>query len=156
MIEFGRFAEENRQSRGEGKPETFDFLGFTHICAKRRSDGKFTLWRRAIVKRMRRKLKEIEEVLMQHRHEPVAETERRLKTVVQGFLNYCAVPDNSRQMSRFRGIVNRLWFRALRRRSQKGRKWTWERMQRLIEKLIPPARMQRPYPNQRLHVSYPR
>lgn len=93
---------------------------------------------------------------MQHRHDPVAETGRWLKTVVQGFFNYYAVPDNSRQMSRFRGIVNRLWLRALRRRSQKGRNLTWERMQRLIEKWIPPAKIQHPYPNQRLHVSYPR
>jgi len=71
-------------------------MGFTHICAKRRSDGKFTVWRRAIVKRMRRKLKEIKEVLMQHRHDPVAETGRWLKTVVQGIFNYYAVPDNRR------------------------------------------------------------
>jgi len=156
LIEFGRFAEQNRQRRGEGKPETFDFLGFTHICAKRRSDGKFTVWRKVIAKRMRRKLKEIKKFLMRHRHDPVAETGRWLKSVVKGFFNYYAVPDNSRQMSRFRGIVNRLWIRALRRRSQKGRNLRWERMQRLIEKWIPPARIQHPYPNQRLHVSYPR
>ena len=126
LIEFGRFAEQNRQRRGEGKPETFDFLGFTHICAKRRSDGKFTVWRKVIAKRMRRKLKEIKKFLMRHRHDPVAETGRWLKSVVKGFFNYYAVPDNSRQMSRFRGIVNRLWIRALRRRSQKGRNLRWE------------------------------
>jgi group II intron reverse transcriptase/maturase len=156
LIEFGRFAIENRKRRGAGKPETFDFLGFTHVCAKRRKDGKFTVRRKVIAKRKRAKLKAIRETLMRRRHDPVPEQGRWLKSVVQGYLNYYAVPGTSLEMNTFRGLVNRVWLRALRRRSQKGRNLSWERMQRLIQTWIPPARITHPYPNQRLRVIYPR
>lgn len=156
LIEFGRFAIENREKRGAGKPETFDFLGFTHICAKRRKDGKFTVRRTVIAKRMRAKLKEIKETLMRHRHDPVPKLGNWLRAVVRGYFNYYAVPGTSKLLSTFRGLVNRFWLRALRRRSQKGRNLTWERMQRLIATWIPPARIVHPYPNQRLCVTNPR
>jgi RNA-directed DNA polymerase len=156
LIEFGRFAIENRERRGTGRPETFNFLGFTHICARRRKDGKFTVWRRTIAKRMRAKLREIKEELMRQRHTPVPEQGRWLRAVVRGYFNYHAVPDNIRAMNIFRGLVNRFWHRALRRRSQKGKYLSWERMQRLIQTWIPPAKLLHPYPNQRLRVSYPR
>ena len=152
LIEFGRFAMENREKRGEGKPETFNFLGFTHICARRRKDGKFTVWRKTIAKRMRTKLHEIKEQLMSRRHTPVPKQGRWLRSVVQGYFNYHAVPDNSRSICAFRLLVNRHWLRALRRRSQKGRHLSWDRMQRLIQTWIPPARILHPYPNQRLRV----
>jgi len=156
LIEFGRFAAADRKRRGAGKPETFDFLGFTHICAKRRKDGKFTVRRKAIAKRQRAKLKEIGDTLMERRHEPVPEQGRWLRSVMRGYFNYFAVPGTSIEMSRFRSRVNRLWLRALRRRSHKARNLTWERMQRLIATWIPPARIAHPYPDARLCVRYPR
>jgi group II intron reverse transcriptase/maturase len=156
LIEFGRFAIENREKRQEGKPETFNFLGFTHICARRHSDGRSTVWRKTIAKRMRAQLRKIKKDLMRRRHEPVAEQGRWLRSVVQGYFNYHAVPDNIRAMNIFRGLVNRFWLRALRRRSQKGKYLNWERMQRLIQTWIPPAKLLHPYPNQRLRVSHPR
>jgi len=156
LIEFGRYAMANRERREAGRPETFDFLGFTHICARRRSDGGFTVWRKTITKRMRAKLHEIKEELMRRRHEPVPEQGRRLQAVVRGYFNYHAVPDNSRRMNIFRGLVNRFWLRALRRRSQKGGRLSWERMQNRIKTWIPPARVLHPYPNKRLRVSHPR
>ena len=150
LIEFGRFAMANRSARGEGKPETFAFLGFTHICAKRRSNGGFTVLRKTIGRRLRQKAKEVRETLMRHRHRPVPEQGRWLRSVVQGFFNYHAVPGNGRAMQCFRTCVNRAWLRALRRRSQKGRKLTWDRMRRLIATWIPSVRVLHPYPNQRL------
>jgi group II intron reverse transcriptase/maturase len=156
LLEFGRFAETNRAERGEGKPETFAFLGFTHVCAKRRSDGGFTVLRNTISRRLRQKVKEVRETLMQRRHEPVAQQGRWLRSVVQGFFNYHAVPGNRRALDAFRTLVNRGWLRALRRRSQKGRNLTWDRMKRLIATWIPPAKILHPYPNQRLVFVNPR
>jgi RNA-directed DNA polymerase len=150
LIEFGRFAMPNRAARGEGKPETFAFLGFTHICAKRRSDGGFTVLRKTIRERLARKAKEVREELMRRRHEPIAQQGQWLRSVVQGFFNYSAVPGNLRALKAFRTLVNRAWLRALRRRSQKGSKLTWDRMKRLIATWIPSAKIIHPYPNQRL------
>jgi group II intron reverse transcriptase/maturase len=155
LLEFGRFALANHAERGEGKPETFEFLGFTHICAKRRSDGGFTVLRRTISRRLRQKAKEVRETLMRRRHEPVAQVGRWLRSVVQGFFNYHAVPGNRKAVNAFRTMVNHAWLRALRRRSQKGQALTWERMRRLIATWIPTAKVLHPYPNQRLAL-YPR
>jgi group II intron reverse transcriptase/maturase len=152
LIEFGRFAMANRTARGEGKPETFAFLGFTHICAKRRSDGGFTILRKTIGQRMRQKVQEVRQTLMRCRHQPVAEQGRWLRSVVQGYLGYHAVPGNSRAMQAFRTLTTRGWLHALRRRSQKGRTLNWARMRRLIATWIPAVRIQHPYPNQRLTV----
>ncbi len=152
LIEFGRFASENRKSRGERKPETFDFLGFTHICSKRRKDGKFKLLRKTIGKRLRAKIEEVSQTLKRHRHKPVVEQGRWLRSVVQGHFNYYAVPGNREALDAFRTQIGQAWLRALRRRSQKGKSLTWERMQRQITKWIPTARVLHPYPNQRFCV----
>jgi len=150
LVEFGRFAMSNRSRQGKGKPETFEFLGFTHICAKRRSDGGFTVWRRSVRKRMGTKLKQVRQTLMRNRHKPVAELGRWLRSVVHGFFNYHAVPCNIGALQTFRREISRAWLQALQRRSQKGKSMTWQRMRRLEKTWIPPARIKHPYPNQRL------
>lgn len=152
LIEFGRFANSNRRSRGEGKAETFDFLGFTHICGTRRKDGSFTLRRRTIAKRLRTKIKEVREVLKWNMHAPVPKQGKWIRAVVQGYFNYHAVPGNQPALQTFRTQVIRAWFSALRRRSQKGRSLTWDSMQRLIKSWLPGVRVLHPYPNQRLRV----
>lgn len=153
LIEFGRFAAENRGKRGQGKPETFDFLGFTHISGKTRA-GKFQVKRQSIAKRWRAKLKGIKQDLRRRKHDPVRDTGRWLGSVVRGWLNYHAVPDNSRAIQAFRTQVTRLWLQALRGRSQKGRRrWVWERMRRLADRWLPKARILHPYPSQRLVVT---
>jgi group II intron reverse transcriptase/maturase len=153
LIEFGRFAAERRERRGEGRPETFDFLGFTHQCAKTRKGGWFTIHRHSIAKRMRAKLREIKAQLRKRMHRPVGETARWLRSVVQGWLNYHAVPSNSHRISRFVDEVTRHWLAVLRRRSQRGRRgWTWERMQRLARCHLPRPRIAHPYPDQRFRA----
>jgi RNA-directed DNA polymerase len=152
LIEFGRFAQANRAKRGEGKPETFDFLGFTHICARTKKDNWFTVRRKTIAKRLRNKVKEVREEIMHRRHEPIPEQGKWLRAVVQGHLNYFAVPGNKQSIDAFRTQVIRGWLRALRRRSQKSRRLTWERIKRLITTWIPSTRILHPYPNQRLRV----
>jgi group II intron reverse transcriptase/maturase len=151
LIEFGYFAASNRRRRGQGKPETFNFLGFTHICGKKRSNGMFTVYRRTISKRNRAKLKEIKTGLRRRMHEPVPQVGKWLKTVVEGHNRYYGVPTNEQSLSSFRFHVARQWFRSLRRRSQKT-KLTWERMYRLIDRWLPPPRIHHPYPLRRLGV----
>src|SRR5574341_923957 len=129
LLRFGRYAEERRRERGEGKPETFDFLGFTHICGKARS-GKFLLRRRTSKKRMRAKLKLVRQDLHQHRHLPISVQGQRLEAVVRGYFAYHAVPTNMQCLNGFRTEALRAWRRALQRRGQRT-KWTWERMNRL-------------------------
>ena len=153
LIDFGRFAASNRQRRGRGKPPTFDFLGFTHICGKRRSDGRFALRRQSVSKRVTARLRHIRRMLMRGRARPVARQGRWLRAVVTGFFNYHAVPGNSQAMSLFRKEVNRAWLRALRRRSQKGSRLTWQRMQRLIATWIPRSHIRHPYPNRRFAMN---
>ena len=156
LIEFGRFAVEDRQRRGEGKPETFDFLGFTHICARQKKSGWFTIERKTIAKRIRRKVKEVSNRLRRIRHMPVPEQGKWLRSVVQGFFNYHAVPGNRDALDAFRTLLARAWHKSLRRRSQKARSLKWERMKQLVKNWLPRPRTLHPYPNQRLCVSYPR
>src|SRR5664279_1293703 len=156
LIEFGRFAEENRKRRGLGKPETFDFLGFTHICARTRRNNCFTIRRKTIAKRLQRKLKEVRKEIMRRRHEPVPVQGKWLRSVVQGHLNFFGVPGNQDAVDSFRTQVCRAWLFALRRRSQKGRGLTWERIKRLVLTWLPSAKVQQPYPHQRFRVSHPR
>ncbi len=156
LIEFGRFAEANRAERGEGKPETFDFLGFTHICAKTRKGKRFTVRRKTIAKRLRTKIKVVGEKLMKLRHIPVPEQGKWIRAVVRGHFNYYAVPGNKQSLETFRTEINKHWFYALRRRSQKARRLTWERYKRLVNTWVPTAKVVHPYPNQRLHVTYSR
>ena len=155
LIEFGRFAAQRRIERGEGKPETFDFLGFTHCCGKTR-EGWFTIKRVSIAKRLRGKLQDIKHRLKRAMHREVGEVGQWLRSVVQGWFNYHAVPGNRRCLDQFRTQVARLWRYVLRRRSQKRRRWTWDRMRPLIDRWLPKARILHPYPNERLIVSHPR
>jgi group II intron reverse transcriptase/maturase len=153
LIEFGRYASERRERRGEGRPETFDFLGFTHKCAKTRKQGWFTIHRHSMAKRMRTKLREIKAKLRKRQHRPVGETGRWLRSVVQGWLNYHAVPSNSHRICRFVDEVTRYWLALIRRRSQRGRRgWTWERMQRLARHHLPRPRIVHPYPDHRFRA----
>jgi RNA-directed DNA polymerase len=147
LIEFGRQAARRRKARGLGRTETFDFLGFTHICAKTRGGG-FYLKRVTISKRMRAKLSEVNAELKRRRHLPIPEQGRWLGSVVRGHLAYYAVPGNIDAVAAFRTQATRLWSRALRRRSQRTR-LNWERMSRLAAKWLPPARARHPYPSTR-------
>ena len=129
LIEFGRYAAERRAERGHGKPETFDFLGFTHYCTTRKDGAGFQLGRKTQRKRMKAKLREIKETLRRHRHTPIDEQGRWLGTVMKGYFAYFAVPTNTYLLSAFRYHISIIWFRSLRRRSQRHR-LTWERMVR--------------------------
>jgi RNA-directed DNA polymerase len=153
LIEFGRFAARRRQQCRAGKPETFDFLGFTHYCGTTRK-GAFQLKRKPIAKRMRAKLAKLKLELRKRRHARVCALGAWLRSVVQGWYRYYAVPDSSRYLRAFRTQINRLWLQALRRRSQTGqRRWTWKRMQPLLTRWIPQPRILHPYPDQRLRVT---
>jgi RNA-directed DNA polymerase len=147
LIEFGRHAALDRSRRGDGPPETFDFLGFTHICAKTKR-GRFKLKRITITKRMRAKLQEVKEELKLRRHRPVPEQGQWLASVVRGHLAYYAVPDNIDAVAAFRTQVARHWFRALRRRSQRNR-LDWRRMNRLVVRWLPRVRILHPWPDER-------
>ena len=129
LIEFGPYAAEQRRQRGQGKPETFDFLGFTHICVRKRSNGRFTVLRQTIRKRLQAKLDEVKTELARRMHQPVPEIGRWLRSVVEGHIRYYGVPMNGKALSLFRYRVGWLWQRALSRRSQKGRV-LWDRMRR--------------------------
>jgi RNA-directed DNA polymerase len=151
LLEFGPFAADNRLKRGEGKPETFDFLGFTHICAKKRSNGRFTVLRQTIRMRLQAKLSEVKLDLKRRMHDPVPEVGKWLRAVVAGHFRYYGVPMNLPALGLFRLQVGRLWHRVLCRRSQNGRV-LWERMRRLIDCWLPPVRAHHPYPLKRLGV----
>ena len=153
LIEFGRYASERRKERGEGRPETFDFLGFTHKCTQSRKNGWFTVHRHSASKRMGRKLQAIKAELRKRMHRPLIETAQWLQKVVQGWLNYHAVPNNYERISRFVDEVERLWLRVIRRRSQRGqRNWTWTRMQRFARRHLPRPRIIHPYPRERFRA----
>ncbi len=151
LIEFGRFARENRRWRGEGKPETFDFLGFTHYCTKDRERGCFQLGRKPVAKRMVRTLKRIREVLRRRMHGNVEDTARWLGRVLNGWLNYYAVPTPYRYLQRFVRRLKRMWLMFLRRRSQKDR-FHWVDITRLTEQHWPKLEIRHPWPNQRFAV----
>jgi len=156
LIEFGRFAAANRSKRGEGKPETFDFLGFTHICAKTKRGNRFTIRRKTIAKRLRAKVKKMKEGIRLRMHDPIPEQGQWLRAVVLGHLNYYAVPGNKQSTDAFRTAAMREWLHALRRRSQKARSLTWKRFQRLVRTWLPTSKVRHPYPTQRLRVTNPR
>lgn len=154
LLEFGRYAAERRTRKGLGKPETFDFLGFTHICGESRA-GRYLVKRQTSRKRLVAKLVQVKEVLMRHRHKPIPEQGAWLRSVVRGYFNYHAVPLNIASLARFRWEIGRIWRRALMRRSQKHR-MTWRRFCRLSERWLPKPRIIHPWPEQRLCVSNPR
>ena len=155
LIEFGRFAAERREKRGEGKPETFHFLGFTHICGTSRKKKHFTVYRKTIGKRMAAKLKDIGQKLRERRHESDGDTTKWLISVVRGYFQYHAVPENETRLKAFRNDVLRKWLRQLRRRSQRSR-WTWERFLERLGDLLPPVEILHPWPNERFAAKHPR
>jgi len=151
LLEFGAFAADNRARRGEGKLETFDFLGFTHICGKKRSNGMFTVLRQTMRRRLQAKLSEVKAELKRRMHTSIPEQGKWLRAVVGGHIRYFGVPMNGDALSLLWFQVGWLWHRALSRRSQTGRV-LWDRMHRLIERWLPPARVCHPYPLHRLGV----
>ena len=155
LIEFGREAAENRKRGGASKPEGFDFLGFIHMCGKTRKTGRFIVKRKTIRKRLSAKLKELQAEMRRRWHQPAADTGRWLRSVVQGYFNYHAVPGNMDSLNSFRAQVIWRWRRALRRRSQRSQ-LTWERFWRLVDRWIPSAHIQHPHPNLRFDVKHPR
>ena len=153
LIEFGRYAAERRKKRGKGKPETFNFLGFTHICGTSQKAGLFKIQRETIGKRMAAKLKEIKAKLRQRRHESIEDTLKWLQSVVRGYYQYHAVPGNDHRLRAFRKDVLRLWLRQLRRRSQRSR-WTWERFREQLAVQLPYAQIEHPYPSVRFDAKH--
>ncbi len=151
LIEFGRFALKDRRQRGQGRPETFDFLGFTHYCAKDRR-GRFQLGRKPVARRMSRTLKRIKEALRRRMHCKSKETARWLGKVLDGWLNYYAVPNSYRYLDRFTIRLKRLWLRTLRLRSQKDRT-TWADITALTKTHWPKLEIRHPWPDQRFAVS---
>jgi RNA-directed DNA polymerase len=154
LIEFGRHAADRRAQRGLGKPETFQFLGFTFICGKSRH-GRFLLKRKSRRDRMRVKLKAIKQELKRRMHQPIPVHGKWLGQVVKGWFNYHAVPTNRRALSAFRFFVADLWRQTLRRRSQKGG-MPWERIKRLADDWLPKPSILHPWPQERFAVNHPR
>jgi group II intron reverse transcriptase/maturase len=151
LIQFGRFAAQQRKQRNLGKPETFDFLGFTHICGKTKS-GNFALRRITISERKRAKLHHVKEELVHRRYLPIPEQGQWLASVVRGHCVYYAVPGNYEAVDAFCKEVTKHWYRALRRRSQRT-SLTWERMSRLETRWLPPAKITHPWPNVRFDAN---
>ncbi len=150
LIEFGRYAARDRRRRGEGKPESFNFLGFTHTCDQTRN-GRFIVLRQTRRDRMQAKLREIAKELRYRLHDPIPSVGQWLRSVVRGHFQYYAVPRKQRKLNVFKYQVYRLWLRSLRRRSHRYR-ITGERMNRLAARWLPEVRVLHPYPEQRLRV----
>jgi RNA-directed DNA polymerase len=150
LIAFGRFAASSRAQRGEGKPETFDFLGITHFCARTRN-GWFTVGRTTMRKRWQAKLRELKATLRRRMHDPVPVQGAYVQAVVRGHANYYGVPGNAHSITAFRTAVIRIWRRILSRRSQKGN-IPWKRMVRLVTRWVPPVRVRYKDPDGHLRV----
>ena len=155
LIEFGRYAAERRSKRGDGPPEAFDFLGLTHISGKTRK-GDFTIRRISSGKKLRNKLRELKEALRRSMHHDLAEVGAWLSSVFRGWCNYHAIPGNSTRLHQFRTALQRLWLHALRRRSQRGRRMTWQKFSRLTKRWLPTPRILHPYPEVSFARLYPR
>ena len=153
LIEFGRFAARNRDHRGERKPETFVFLGFTHLCGKRTTDGQFIVRRITAKKRMAAKLKAIRVELRRRKHHPTADVGQWLRSVVLGYYQYHAVPGNTTQLYIFRRRINWLWRNTLVRRSQRAQ-MGWKRITPLLNRWIPLPRVLHPYPDARFAATH--
>ena len=154
LIEFGRHAAANRGRRGLGKPEAFAFLGFTHICGRTRN-GKFSLHRKTRRNRLRAKLREVKETLRRRLHTPIPEPGAWLRQVVKGYFAYHAVPNNIQALAAFRRGIKWLWWRSLRRRSEKDRT-TRTVINRLVARWLPKPGITHPWPEQRFAVTHPR
>jgi len=155
LFEFGRYAAERRKQREKGSPETFNFLGFTHICGTNRTTSYFTIIRQTISKRRAAKLKQIQAELGKRLHDPLGETTKWLQSVVRGYFQYHAVPGNEKSLEQFRSHVLRLWLRQIRRRSQKHR-WSWNRFLERLGGQLPAVCALHPYPTERFDAKYPR
>ena len=151
LIEFGPWAAENRRRKGQGKPQTFQFLGFTHICGRKRSNGYFTVYRQSMRKRLQAKLAEVKAELRRRMCRPVPEVGHWLSMVLTGHYRYYGVPMNTRALRLFRDRLGWLWRRSLSRRSQRGR-MPWQRMARLIDRYLPKPRIYHDYPLRRFGV----
>jgi len=154
LIEFGRYAVRDRQQRGAGKPETFNFLGFTHYCGRRHKTDTYTVGRLTAKTRMAAKLKSIKTELRRRMHARPSDVGAWLRKVVNGYYQYHAVPGNIRQLRTFRRRVNRLWRSVLARRSQRARK-RWEQLVPVFERWIPYPRVLHPYPDARFYATHP-
>ncbi len=148
LIRFGRYAVRNRKRRGESKPETFDFLGFTHYCTKTRKGSDFIIGRKTIKKRLRESLKKVKVELRRRWHDPIPQTGRWIKRLLQGHLNYFGVSGNQRSLWFYFNAVRRLWLHRLRRRCQRGF-ISWATFQRLTDRFFPRIRVTHPYPRHR-------
>jgi RNA-directed DNA polymerase len=155
LIEFGRYAAERRKKQGEGKPETFNFLGFTHICGTNHTTGKFTVDRKTIGKRMAARLKELRAKMRRRMHVSPKMTGKWLVQVVRGYFQYHAIPGNWARLKAYRNDVLRIWFQTLRRRSQRSR-LTWDRFRNGLGTLLPPVEILQPYPSVRFDALHPR
>ena len=153
LLEFGRFAAERRGKRGEGKPKTFNFLGFVHICGMTKQ-GWFRVLRRTVPKRQTAKLKELGEEMKVRRHQSIKEQGAWLGTVLRGYYGYYAVPGNSKALANFRWELSRRWYRSLCRRSHKKR-LNWSKMQLHISRWLPSPRIVHPYPEERFKGKSP-
>ena len=148
LIEFGRYAEERRGKRGEGPPETFDFLGFTHISGKTRR-GDFAILRKTSRKKFQTKLVALREQLIRRRHDDLAQVGAWLQSVFRGWCQYYAVPGNYQRLQQFRDAIQVMWLGVLRRRSQRGRNLTWAKFSKLSKRWLPTPKILHPYPNVR-------
>ncbi len=155
LIEFGRFAESNWRRRGEDKPETFDFLGFTHMCGRARKSGAFVVRRKTAAKKMRAKLQAIKEQLRRRMHEPLNGTGKWLKSVFRGYFQYHAVQCNTPFLGVFRERLKQLWRQVIRRRGQQHRP-KWNRLGKLFERWLPQPQVLHPYPHQRFDALHAR
>jgi RNA-directed DNA polymerase len=155
LIEFGRYAEERRRRRGKGKPETFDFLGFTHGCGKARKTGAFVVRRKTVNKRMRAKLAALKAELRTRMHDPLRQTGSWLQTVVRGYFQYHAIPGNTPSLGVFRERLRRHWRHVIRRRGQKHRQ-NWQRLGPLFDYWLPQPCVLHPYPERRFDAMHPR
>jgi group II intron reverse transcriptase/maturase len=155
LIEFGRYAEERRSKRGEGPPETFDFLGFTHVSGKTRR-GDYTIHRRTSRRKFQAKLADLKEKISRNRHADLAQVGAWLQSVTRGWYRYYAVPGNYERLRQFRDAIQKMWLRALRRRSQRGRRLTWDKFSKLCRRWLPTPKILHPYPNVRFARQHPR
>jgi RNA-directed DNA polymerase len=152
LIEFGPFAINNRIKRGLGRPESFNFLGFTHIVGKKQSNGMFVVIRKSNKKRLCAKLQEVKVELRKRMHDPIPKVGKWLRSVVGGYNRYFGVPTNQSSLYVFRFQVGRYWHHTLKRRGQKKSALTWERMVRLIDRWLPKPEIHHPYPLRRMGV----
>ena len=155
LIEFGRYAAEDRANRGEGKPETLNFLGFTHICGQTRR-GDFTIHRKTSRKKFQGSMAKLKQELSQRCHDDLAKVGAWLQNVFRGWCQYYAVPGNYARLRQFREAIQVMWLSTLRQRSQRGRRMTWEKFSQFSRRWLPTPKILHPYPSVRFAGQHPR